>query len=155
MLGHAAGVLASLALSRATDTGTNAVVQDVPAAKLNAELRAQGAMLDIVGLPLQPSSCVLNRCVPHAAGAVTSGGCQFCQKLGIDEWLAPVADFAPTSATSTNVTAQRPTALQKALSSDAANVPVSAGYSCARRYLQHFRGFWICLGPPARADTQS
>ena len=152
VLGHAAGVLAALALSRARSAGTPAVavVQDVPAGELHGELRAQGAMLDLPvppAAPAQQSSCVLNRCVPHAAGADRSG-CQFCNGLGTDEWLAPVADFAPTSATSTNITARRPTALQKALSpSAAADVPVSAGYSCGRSYLQHFRGYWICRGP--------
>eukprot|EP00035_Acanthoeca_spectabilis_P009000 m.161375 g.161375 ORF g.161375 m.161375 type:complete len:273 (-) comp14574_c0_seq1:11-829(-) len=143
VLGHAAGVLASLARNETTK-----VVQDVPAGSLNAKLRAQGAMLDIPTGP-PPNTCFLNRCVPfNSTSGVNAAGCQFCQALGPDEWLASVTDFAATSAASTNITAQRRTRLQRALAPNSAtDVPVAAGYSCDRSYLQHFRGFWICHGP--------
>lgn len=158
VLGHAAGVLASLALADARDRSAGIrtatpVLQDVPAAKLNAVLRTQGAMLDMPVPPAsqpQQRSCMLNRCVPHTASAGPGrDGCQFGSPLKDDEWLAPVADFAATSAGSSNITAQRPTALRKALAAGSTDLAVSAGFSCGRSYLQHFRGVWICIGPPS------
>ena len=146
VLGHAAGVLVSLALAL-PGIGAPVVaapaVQDVPAAQLNEALRGQGAMLDTPQI-IQSSSCVLNRCVPEDAGG-TRQNCQFCKYLAETEWLVPLSDFAPTDPTSANVTAMRPTALRKALAPDADNdLPVAAGYSCGRVYLQSFRGVWIC-----------
>ena len=153
VLGHAAGVLATLALPGGPGA-TVVAVQDVPAAELNAALRGQGAMLDLSAIPAQSSSCVLNRCVPHEGGGADRqnwwrgprSGCQFCKGLAANEWLAPVADFAPADRSSANVTALRPTALRKALAADVAtDLPVPAGYSCGRAYLQSFRGVWVCL----------
>ena len=153
VLGHAAGVLAALALPGGPGA-TAAAVQDVPAAELNAALRGQGAMLDLSAIPAQSSSCVLNRCVPHEGGGADRQnwwrgprpGCQFCKGLAANEWLAPVADFTPADRSSANVTALRPTALRKALAADVAtDLPVPAGYSCGRAYLQSFRGVWVCL----------
>ena len=153
VLGHAAGVLVALALGdNRTAVDAAVAVQDVPGARLNAVLRDQGAMLDRPSppqIPMQTSSCVLNRCIPvHAPGANAremKRPCQFCKGLASNEWLAPVADFAPTDRTSTNITALRPTTLRKSLVPDAAtDLPVPGGYSCGRTYLQHFRGVWIC-----------
>ena len=156
VLGHAAGVLVALAIkdnTAQTESGAAVAVQDVSAARLNAVLREQGAMLDLPRppqIPMQASSCVLNRCVPvHSTGARARHNkqikCQFCRGLAGNEWLAPVADFATTDHTSASITALRATSLRKSLMPDVAtDLPVPAGYSCGRRYLQHFRGVWIC-----------
>eukprot|EP01052_Picozoa_sp_SAG31_P025287 SAG31_NODE_2208_length_6187_cov_5.255749_6_plen_283_part_00 len=151
VLGHAAGVLAALALgvpaTGATgETVVAVAVQDVPATQLNEALRGQGAMLDLPVVPPQSSSCVLNRCVAHKSGAHDSRNvqCQFCRGLAQNEWLAPVSDFTMADRSSANVTALRATTLRKALVPDAAtDLPVPAGYSCGRAYLQNFRGVWI------------
>ena len=152
VLGQAAGVLAALALTgNATHKSTAAAmpVQDVSAARLNAMLRRQGAMLDLPNLT-QSSSCVLNRCVPHSMTGIhetqtKQRRCQFCQWLAPEEWLAPVDDFILADPTSANITSVRPTTLRKSLQPDVAtDLPVPTGYSCGLNYLQHYRGVWIC-----------
>eukprot|EP00937_MAST-01D_sp_MAST-1D-sp2_P001147 g1147.t1 len=131
VLGHAAGVLAALALGPAHSNNTLEAqpVQDVPAARLNAALRSQGAKLDLQAVPKQTSSCVLNRCVPNFANASGHSGCQFCKRLAANEWLAPTKDFAETDPTSANVTAVRAAFLQKTITRDVnQSVRVSPGW---------------------------
>lgn len=164
-LGHAAGVLAALAQQQPSNqrqrAGGARAVQDVPAAQLHAVLKMQGQVLELPTAPAArapPFMCLMNRCVAVTAAAFHPGAalCQFCAALADNEWLASINAFTPHSVTSTNITALHPTVLQKSLVPAAReSVPkdhmpsnstkhVPAGYSCARVYLQHYRGVWIC-----------
>lgn len=161
-LGHAAGILAALAQNQAAAPA----VQDVPAAKLYATLKQQGQVLQLpTAEPARnpPNMCLLNRCVAVTPAAFQPGAapCQFCPPLAENEWLASVATFGLVSDAAVNVTALKPGMLVKSLAAaplvpiekkahlvDLAAPPavkhVPAGFQCARVFLKHYRGVWVC-----------